>query len=303
MDNIYEYNENVPNHMSEDINFILSVIYISCLLTTFFTLFDKNKIKNSLYSFIIVLNNIFSLHCNLNNTDNEKEDEKKDEKEDEKEDEKKKLEIKYEDKYKTKYQLLENIELSKEQLNGLKNSIVMETTPLGNVIMFYDNNREGFTYYADNTIPYRFLETVARKYVVLHNCKNLFIDMDEEIRIAKHKLEEKNRKLTEEEEKIKRLRELKQPIPLKRDVFAKLKVYNKDTGLKAAGISGEAKHSISKKPTEKEEVNMILKEKANRYSCEGKIINFNFLKKVDRKDVDKRYATSFAEFKRKQLCL
>ena len=63
MDNIYEYNENVPNHMSEDINFILSVIYISCLLTTFFTLFDKNKIlyiKRSLYSFIIVLNNIFS---------------------------------------------------------------------------------------------------------------------------------------------------------------------------------------------------------------------------------------------------
>jgi len=291
MDNIYEYNENVPNHMSEEVNFILSVIYISCLLTTFFTLFDKNKIlyiKRSLYSFIIVLNNIFSSECKLDNPDNKKEDEKK------------KPEIKYEDKYKDKFELLENIELSKEQLSGLKNSIVMETTPLGNVIMFYDNNREGFTYYADNTIPYRFLETVARKYVVLHDCKCLFIDMDEEIKIAKHKLEEKNKKLTEEEEKNRRLRELKQPIPLKRDVFAKLKVYNKDTGLKAAGISGEAKHSISKKPTEKEEVNMILKEKANRYSCEGKIINFSFLKKVDRKDVDKRYATSFAEFKRMQ---
>jgi len=190
MDNIYEYNENVPNHMSEDLNFILSVIYISCLLTTFFTLFDKNKIlyiKRSLYSFIIVLNNIFSSECKLDNLDNKKEDEKK------------KPEIKYEDKYKDKFELLENIELSKKQLSGLKNSIVMETTPLGNVIMFYDNNREGFTYYADNTIPYRFLETVARKYVVLHDCKGLFIDMDEEIKIAKHKLEEKNKKLTEEE--------------------------------------------------------------------------------------------------------
>jgi hypothetical protein len=45
---------------------------------------------------------------------------------------------------------------------------------------------------------------------------------------------------------------------------------------------------------------LIKEEKANRYSCEGKIINFSFLKKVDRKVVDKRYGISFAEFKRMQ---
>jgi hypothetical protein len=296
MDSIYEYNDNnLQYEISKDIELIISVFYIGCLFTTFFTIFDKNRIlyiKRSIFSFFIILNNninnLFGSNLDNENSENEKiENEKK-------------SEIKYEDKYKDRFELLENIELTKEKLDGLKNAIVMETTPLGNVIMFYDNSREGFTYYTDNTLPYRFLETVARKYAVLHNCRCIFIDMDEQIKNAKDKLEEKKKKLIEEEEESKRLKELKQPIPIKRDVFAKLKSYNKDSGLKVAGISGEAKHSTSKKPTEKEEENMILKEKANRYSCEGKIVNFSFLKKIDRKAVDKRYATSFAEFKKMQ---
>jgi hypothetical protein len=45
---------------------------------------------------------------------------------------------------------------------------------------------------------------------------------------------------------------------------------------------------------------MVIKEHSNQYSYEGKISNFNFLKKIDRKIVDKRYALSFAEFKKLQ---
>jgi hypothetical protein len=44
----------------------------------------------------------------------------------------------------------------------------------------------------------------------------------------------------------------------------------------------------------------LLKENANRYSYEGKLSNFNFLKKVDRKVVDKKYGMNFAYFKRLQ---
>jgi hypothetical protein len=175
----------------------------------------------------------------------------------------------------------------------------METTPLGNVILYYDNTREVFTYYSDSTIPYRFLETVARKYVVLHNCKAIFVDMEEEIKNAQKKLEDKKeQKKKEEEEKL--LKKTTDDIPVRKNVFAKLKSYNKDSGLKVAGISGDAKNNGAKNTTAENEENMILKEKANRYSCEGKIMNFSFLKKVDRKAVDKRYAMSFAEFKRMQ---
>ena len=46
--------------------------------------------------------------------------------------------------------------------------------------------------------------------------------------------------------------------------------------------------------------NVLLKENANRYSYEGKLSNFNFLKKVDRKVVDKKYGMTFADFKRLQ---
>jgi hypothetical protein len=46
---------------------------------------------------------------------------------------------------------------------------------------------------------------------------------------------------------------------------------------------------------------MILKERANRYSYQGKMVNFSFLKKVDRKVVDKTYALSFAEFKKMKM--
>jgi hypothetical protein len=45
---------------------------------------------------------------------------------------------------------------------------------------------------------------------------------------------------------------------------------------------------------------VLLKENANRYSYEGKLSNFNFLKKVDRKVVDKKYGMTFADFKRLQ---
>lgn len=285
MDNTYEYEDDVIHYVSEDIRFIFYIINISCFLSIIYNIFVcKNFIRN-----------IFVSTIDVDEGEITTIEEKKEINE--------KKEIKYEDKYKDKFELLETIELSKERLEGLKNSIIMERTPLGNVIMFYDNNREGFTYYTDNNIPYRFLETVARKYVIMHNCRGIFVDMDEELTNAKNKLEEKRRKRTEEEEENMKMKELNQSIPLKRDVFAKLKVYNKDTGLKVAGVLGEKKYSTSKKPTEKEEENMILKEKANRYSCEGKIINFSFLKKVNRKDVDKKYATSFAEFKRMHLNL
>ena len=43
---------------------------------------------------------------------------------------------------------------------------------------------------------------------------------------------------------------------------------------------------------------MLLKEKSNRYSYQGKFLNFNILQKVDKKVVDKKYALTFADFKK-----
>ena len=55
---------------------------------------------------------------------------------------------------------------------------VRETTPQGDVIMTYDADRATFCYYCDKrSVQFKYLEPVARKYVVEHGCKRLYIDL------------------------------------------------------------------------------------------------------------------------------
>jgi len=222
--------------------------------------------------------------------------------------------IVFEEKYKEEYKKAEELELNQERLEQLKNSILIETTPLGNVVMYYDSSRETFTYYSDSTIPYRYLEVVARKYVVTNRCKKLYIDMEKELKEAQEKLEKKQK---EEQELKQQLEEGKEKnekegstatnAPTKKNVFAKLKNYNRDNSLKTAGIPSDNK-SVSKKVIPQVDKNatstseaLLLKENANRYSYEGKMVNFSFLKKVERKAVDKRYGMNFADFKKMMM--
>ncbi len=69
-----------------------------------------------------------------------------------------------------------------------RNSHVRETTPQGDVIMTYDADRSLFCYYCDKrSVQFKYLESVARKYVVEHGCKRLYIDFREELTKAKTK--------------------------------------------------------------------------------------------------------------------
>ena len=68
-----------------------------------------------------------------------------------------------------------------------KNSFILENTPLGNVSMCYNHEKESFEYYSDKTIPYRYLEPIARKYVSTFLCKKLYVNMEEELKEAKKK--------------------------------------------------------------------------------------------------------------------
>ena len=189
----------------------------------------------------------------------------------------------------------------KERLDGLKNNFIFEKTPLGNVIMYYNNSRESFEYYSDNTIPYRFLETISRKYVKTFNCKQIYFDMEFEL----NEFERKQKEAQEEEQKkilddsLKMNGNGNTELVKKKDVFAKFKSYNTEsgTGKVNRGVA-PPKNSIPNNTMKKKDENFILKDNANRYTCEGKLANFSFLKKPDRKIVDKKYAMSFADFKK-----
>jgi len=67
---------------------------------------------------------------------------------------------------------LENNDLEKEW----KRRILYETTPRGNLIMYYDPYKLGFTYYSDTSLPYNILNAVAMKYCIIYYCRELFID-------------------------------------------------------------------------------------------------------------------------------
>lgn len=89
--------------------------------------------------------------------------------------EKKQIE-RYEDKYTQKFYESEMKQLTPEELEKLKTNILLENTPVGNIIMFYNFEKEAFEYYSDKIIPYRFLNAAGRKYVVQFRCKCVFTE-------------------------------------------------------------------------------------------------------------------------------
>lgn len=212
----------------------------------------------------------------------------------------------FESKYVDKYRALEKRELTQERIECLKNNFIMATTPVGNVAMYYDFNKSSFSYYSDNVIPYRFLEVLGRNYVCTFDCAILYTNMEDELKIVEDRLaelEEQQEKEKEEKEKQQKEQEEKEQPEKKevdapkKPVFAKFKNYNKDTTKDMVSIDTKNNHSNRQKSKYDQLTKVILKEKANRYTCEGKISNMQLLKKVDRKVVDKNYTLSYAEFK------
>ena len=60
---------------------------------------------------------------------------------------------------------------------------IQETTPRGEILMYYDVNNKEFVYYSNNkNLPYRTLDAVARKYVCLHNVPSIYVDIREEVK-------------------------------------------------------------------------------------------------------------------------
>lgn len=69
--------------------------------------------------------------------------------------------------------LVENNHLEKEW----KTRIMIDSTPRGNLIMFYDVYKQGFAYYSDqNSMPYSVLNGAAMKYVVMFGCRDFYMD-------------------------------------------------------------------------------------------------------------------------------
>jgi hypothetical protein len=153
---------------------------------------------------------------------------------------------------------LSESQLIQERLDNLKYSFVMEHTPIGNVIMYYNHTKEAFEYYSDNVVPYRYLDTVCRKYVIMNLCVPLYVDISKELKEFQSRKEE-------------------EPVKQMSNVFVKLKNY--------------------KKPVSKPTAKVILKARTNKYSYQGRMNNFSFMKQMEVKSE----SLSFADYKRMQI--
>ena len=98
-----------------------------------------------------------------------------------------------------------------EKQKNINKGVVKEKTPEGTVYLKYNNDDVRFDYWADKSISYKHLEVLARKYVIIFECKENYINIFKELL----KATEKNKNKTETE-------------PKQDNVFAKLKNYKTD---------------------------------------------------------------------------
>jgi len=237
--------------------------------------------------------------------------------------------IPYEHKYQTKFDdfIKKHREepttqlLQEDFLEHLKSCFLFENTPLGNVIMFYkyykdQKDASTFVYYSDHNIPHRYLETISQKYCMTFHCSDIYIDVNEELKKYEEQLKEKEKEEKEEEEKKENNKENNKETKTT-NVFANFKSYNKSS---SSIIPLNSKTSVTKTkssnkqhdgikantilPTQHQngtnhKTLLLLKEKSNRYSYLGKLVNFSFLhtptQKVYVKLINKNF--SYKDFK------
>lgn len=74
---------------------------------------------------------------------------------------------------------LEKLDICYNNVVNKENITTLEIPFLNNkVVMFYDIERGAFCYYTKSDVIYKYLNVACRKYIVEHNCRHLYLDME-----------------------------------------------------------------------------------------------------------------------------
>ena len=191
-------------------------------------------------------------------------------------------EIIYERKYLTELEQLEERVLTDTDLNELKNKIVRENTPDGEIIMYYNNNTNSYFYYTDiRNVSYKILDAVARCYAVTYNVKQVCVNYKEVW--EKSKTEALQQQEKDNEEKPKEKPEEKEETKVK-SVFANFKDYNRKTH----------SHTSIKRRRYR-----ITTDESNTFKYCGKIDDYKTLEE-NQQNQQNQQILSFSEFKKMQ---
>ena len=154
-----------------------------------------------------------------------------------------------------------------------KRRILMEYTPRGNVIMYYDIFKHAFAYASDNYIPYNVLNACAMKYVVTFHCIDFFVDstiLPEDIlspfSLLQNEAEIKKKEDAEIKKKDRGISFINAP-------FAKLKTYS-------SIVSSESESNKEKKSKAGDMIKY-----SNNFRNIGKISNISILSKPKKSSI------------------
>jgi hypothetical protein len=170
-----------------------------------------------------------------------------------------------------------------EDLVSLKDNFIEEKSPRGIIYMAYDNSIDSYIYYSKTKdIPYKYLETVARKYVIDNKCLNIYVDYKEEyiqgLNKYKQRLQERKELL---ENKIKQQEQKQDEDNVenkKKNIFANFKSYNKQD-------------KSTKNNTDTTTKEYILTENSNHYKYKGNLDDYEKIlkEKASQESVLKEY--------------
>jgi hypothetical protein len=178
----------------------------------------------------------------------------------------------------------EDNELEKEW----KKRILIEYTPRGNVFMYYDPYKLGFSYYCDQYVPHNILNAVAMKYVLKFQCRDFFMDeyvVPESSASPLLNLVIEEKKVKENQDKL----DSNIKNRLRNAPFAKFKTYNRALSTINEETKKEGSQNI---PPEKQAPEK--QKEINRFINLGKTMNFSMLQPVMKK---KRGASSLFQSK------
>ena len=171
----------------------------------------------------------------------------------------------YENKYMAEYHELISRTIEDTEFETFKYIFVSNKTPKGLIQMYYDTNLKSFCYYTNTKdIPYQYLETVGRFYVIEHDCKSLLINSKEEY----DKAVEVQQSEIIKKEKDKELEKEKDKETVNTSIFARFKSYNTATNI------GTTIESIN--VTNDNNVNnSIIPKNSNHYIYKGKLSDYD----------------------------
>ena len=213
------------------------------------------------------------------------------------------------DKHENKNVIMDPVEEQhkKECLENMYYSTVREKINdfYGDVIMCYDHATFSFAYYArTGNIPYKYLETISRKYMIETNApREIHVDIRNEYKKAKERITNTNTNTNNgvsaaastavpSQETTPSTTTDASSCPAETDVFVKLKSYNTASNLNLHTTTNDAKEKTHKfvgstaNANNIDEMdatnasaavstnNKVIREKANRYSYRGKLDDF-----------------------------